>query len=129
MGPLSLFRQQGIDGIAAFEPAPVFSGYCIGSCEKPMEHGRNPGQNIWQGVVSAFRWLAKILLIGAALYILFPPFWDALFAANLKALHDAPYRAADRARNLWNGMRSALGEVSIRPGGKPPAEALATDPS
>lgn len=58
-------------------------------------------QSFWQGLVRSLVWLAKALVIALALYIFFPPLWDALFAANLEALHKAPYRAADRARHLW----------------------------
>jgi len=67
-----------------------------------MRNASTPSQDFWLGVVRAIKWVAKAILIALALYIFFPPLWDALFAANREALHKAPYIAADRARYLWH---------------------------
>ena len=53
-------------------------------------------------VLAAIGWVVRMALFLAALYIFFPPLWDAAFAGNLKTLHDAPYIAAERARHLWH---------------------------
>lgn len=66
-----------------------------------MRNPSTPSQSFWLGSIYAVRWLAKAILIALALYIFFPPLWDAVFAGNLEALHKAPYIAADRARYLW----------------------------
>lgn len=70
------------------------------------------GRTFWHGVVHSLAWLARVVLIALALYIFFPPFWDAIFVANLKALHDAPYIAADRARRLWHLITGELHEAA-----------------
>jgi hypothetical protein len=67
-----------------------------------MARESNRVQSFWEGFAGAVLWLLKAAAVALALYILFPPFWDAIFAANLKALHEAPYRAADRAVHLWH---------------------------
>lgn len=67
-----------------------------------MTRESNRVQSFWEGFTGAVLWLLKAAAVALALYILFPPFWDAIFAANLTALHEAPYRAADRAVHLWH---------------------------
>lgn len=67
-----------------------------------------------QGFLSALAWIVRIALAAVLIYIFFPPFWDALFAANLKALHEAPYEAADRARHLLKKVTGALREEPRR---------------
>lgn len=72
----------------------------------------SPSQNIWLSLVHAIRWLARTAVVATALYVFFPPLWDAAFEADLDALHEAPYIAADRARHLWHKVREGLRDDS-----------------
>ncbi|MGE5492403.1 MAG: hypothetical protein ACM31P_14070 [Actinomycetota bacterium] len=74
-----------------------------------MARESNRVQSFWEGFAGAVLWVLKAALVVLALYILFPPFWDAIFAANKQALHEAPYRAADRAVHLWHVITGNAG--------------------
>lgn len=79
-----------------------------------MGNGTTAGQAFWSSVLRAAKWSVRTGAAALALYILFPPLWDAAFAANLEALHKAPYIAADRARHLLQVVRAGLAERSSR---------------
>jgi hypothetical protein len=84
-----------------------------------MGNAKTPGRSRWSGVAQSVRWLARAGALLAAGYIFFPPFWDAAFAANLQALHKAPYVAADRARHLWHRISDGVQGNSGAPEEKP----------
>lgn len=71
-----------------------------------------PGQTVrrrrW--LLDGLAWTARLLVFAILFYILFPPFWDALFANDRKSWHEAPYKAAERGRKLLRSIADLIRE-------------------